>query len=128
MKVYKSKSQVSINIKIGDGHAHIHFSSVTAGGSVFYTDDAEVQKGIESHPKFGKLFKFDREILPEPEPTEAKVSEESREETIQKIKVSDLNAAKDYLCERYGASRTKLRSEKAIMTAASEKGIVFDFE
>ena len=92
MKVYKSKSQVSINIKIGDGHAHINFSSITAGGSVFYTDDAEVQKGIESHPKFGKLFKFDREILPEPELTEAKVSEESREETIQKIKVSDLNS------------------------------------
>ena len=127
MKVYKSKSQVSINIKIGDGHAHINFSSVTAGGSVFYTDDAEVQKGIETHPKYGKLFKFDREILPEPEPTEAEEVAKT-DEAIHKIKVNDLNEAKDYLCERYGASRTKLRSEKAIMAAAAEKGIVFDFE
>ena len=127
MKAYKSNSHVSINIKIGDAYAHISFTPKTAGGSVFYTDDDEVQKGIEAHPRYGKLFSLDREILPEPEHIPAETKDGSKDENIT-IKVSDLNAAKDYLCERYGISRTKLRSEKAIVAEAAARGVVFGFE
>ena len=127
MKVYTSKSQVSINIKTQNGYSHINFSALTAGGSIFYTDDEEIQKGIESHPRYGKLFKFSKELLPKEESAE-EMPKSKAEKGVSKIKVTDLNEAKDYLCEQYGVSRTKLRSKQSIEAAAAERGIQFDFE
>lgn len=126
-KKYKSKSQVSINIKIGGGHAHITFTSQMNGGSVYYTEDEEVQKGLEAHPRYGKLFKFAGVIENKAEEGETtKNADVNKADDVVVVRVTDLNAAKDYLCEHYGTSRTKLRSEKAIEAEAAARGIRFE--
>ena len=59
-KRYKAKSDVSINVSLPSGkNLHIAFSPITNGGSVYYTDVEDVQKGLEDHSKFGKLFRLD---------------------------------------------------------------------
>lgn len=66
MKRYIAKTNVSINIVLASGvNRHITFSSQTGGGSVFYTDDPEIEKAMESHYKFGKLFRIDQLYMAE---------------------------------------------------------------
>ena len=60
LKRYKSKSCVSINVVLPTGgNNHVCFSPVTGGGSVYYTDNENIQKGLERHPKYGRLFVID---------------------------------------------------------------------
>ena len=47
------------------------------------------------------------------------------EGNVTKITITCLDDAKDYLSEKFGISRTKLRSKKAIEEAAAENGIEF---
>ena len=124
-KQYKSKSQVSINIKVGAGHAHISFTQQMNGGSVYYTEDEEVQKGLETHPRYGKLFKFAGVIEEKAEEETPKSATEDKGDDAVTVHVTDINEAKDYLCEHYGVSRTKLRSAKAIEAEAAARGIKF---
>ncbi len=44
---------------------------------------------------------------------------------IEEVVVTDLDDAKEYLAEKCGVPRTKLRSEEGIKKAAQEVGIVF---
>lgn len=45
--------------------------------------------------------------------------------TLKQVTVSDLAAAKDYLADKFGISRTTLRSKKAIVEQAAANGIEF---
>ena len=45
---------------------------------------------------------------------------------VRTVKVSDIAAAKDYLADTFGLSRTSLRSEKSILEAAKAQGIEFE--
>ena len=45
---------------------------------------------------------------------------------LKQVKVSDLAAAKDYLADKFGISRTALRSQKAILEHAAANGIEFE--
>ncbi len=198
MKKYIAKTNISINVVLKSGkNRHITFSALTGGGSVFYTDDPEIQKAMECHYKFGKLFRVDQkyvaekqrnkpapkpkpEIVPEqptvsaapipisetPTPTveeaedtpvgeaedtpagEATVAvsdseqataedidsdgqpeeaeAEAEDNGLKTIVVSDPDAAKAYLAEHFGISRTKIKSVKAIKEAAAANGIVFE--
>lgn len=45
--------------------------------------------------------------------------------TLKKVNVSDLSAAKEYLADNFGISRTSMRSLKAITEQAAAKGIEF---
>lgn len=45
--------------------------------------------------------------------------------TLKQVTVSDLAAAKDYLADKFGISRTTLRSKKAIVEQAAAHGIEF---
>ena len=123
---------------------HIAFSAVSGGGSVFYTDDPDMQKSIESHYKFGKLFRIDREYEDKLKkktghdkltgaeedtlnPVKDQVPEDGDDGTgLKKIVVSDPDSAKSYLAEHCGISRTKLKSLKSIKEAAENNGIVFE--
>lgn len=177
MKRYIAKTNVSINIVLASGaNRHITFSSLTSGGSVFYTDDPEIEKAMESHYKFGKLFRIDHRYTPEkprnkparkaqqPDPApvvgenHASVSETPSEQTpadisdattdtppetetaedetgadeaedaepeYKTIIVTDPDAAKAYLAEHFGISRTKLKKVETIKKVAAENGIVF---
>lgn len=175
MKKYIAKTNVSINVVLATGaNRHIAFSALTGGGSVFYTDDPDIQKAMESHYKFGKLFRVDHKYIPEkqrnkpaPKPKpEIAPEQPTAEETVdapaiedtvavpgseqptaedidsdgqpeeaeaeaednglKTIVVSDPDAAKAYLAEHFGISRTKIKSVKAIKEAAAANNIVFE--
>lgn len=57
LKKYASKSEVSLSVPMaGGGSVRVAFSPVTGGGSVYYTEDEELQAAMEKHAKFDKLF------------------------------------------------------------------------
>ena len=175
-KKYIAKSHISLSVRVTDkASAHITFSALTGGGSVFYTDDENLQQALEKHHKFGKLFKEDKTFTeqtavkkakaatpvkieatakpaPTPNPTEDNNAEDKKtdddtpinpkesdmddsnaeeddtteaEGNVTKITITCLDDAKDYLSEKFGISRTKLRSKKAIEEAAADNGIEF---
>ncbi|MDD6007654.1 MAG: hypothetical protein PUC21_10180 [Bacteroidales bacterium] len=108
---------------------HITFTPLSNGSSLFTTDNEEIIDAIEHHYKFGKMFRLDGvedsgEAL---ESGEQRVeSEEASEgETLKQVSVSDLAAAKDYLADKCGVSRTVLRSKNAIIEQAKAHQIEF---
>ena len=83
-------------------------------------DETAVQVDTDVQPNEG-------EAPAEDEATEvADENEEAAEKTLKKVKVSDLAAAKDYLADTFGISRTALRSMKAITEQAAAHGIEFE--
>lgn len=58
-------------------------------------------------------------------PTEGAETETDTDATLKQVTVSDLAAAKDYLADKFGISRTTLRGKKAIVEQAAAKGIEF---
>lgn len=116
-KKYISDSCISISV----GKAHIAFSPVTGGGSIYYTDDTNLQEAIEKHYKFGTLFK----LAPEEKKPAVSKPAPKKEVGPNKVAVACLEDAKEYLSEKFGISRTKLRSEKAIKEAAAQNDIEF---
>lgn len=53
-------------------------------------------------------------------------SDENDKPTLKQVTVSDLSSAKDYLADKFGISRTTLRSKKAIVEQAAANGIEFE--
>lgn len=97
------------------------FNPLTGGGSYFETSDEQLQKAIEGNANYGKTF-----VGMEVEEQAAPVHVDNEEQKGPKqVKVTNLDDAKDYLAEKFGLSRTKLRSKAAIMAAAEENGIEF---
>ena len=136
IKKYTSKSTIAINVPLGEGkNIHVSFGAVTGGGSVYYTNDEALQAALENHHQYGRLFKL-QETIDEQPPTVD--TPESGEEATDKptetlhadagsvVHVDGLDDAKEYLCEHFGISRTKLRTKKSILDAASSSGIAFD--
>lgn len=119
-KKYISKYDISINAQ----GVHVSFSPLTGGGSVYYTDNEKLQGLLEKHHKFGKLFNLAEEPVVE-QPVAEEPKEEPKSNGMKKIVVSCLDDAKEYLCENFGTSRTKLRSEKSIKENAAAHGIEF---
>lgn len=128
-KHYISDSHIAINVTLNDGESvHLSFIALSNGGSVFSTDNEELQKAIERHYRFGDLFILDH--IEEPKKTseiEDRTSdEESEDDNIQKVTVSDLGEAKNYLADTLGISRTSLRSLKSILEVAKANNIEFE--
>lgn len=129
-KHYKSKTAISINVVLKSKKSmHIAFTAQSDGSSVYTTDNPDVQYALEHHYKYGKLFKLvstesEEDIKAKKEAEEAAANEKKDE--IRKVSVSDLAAAKDFLADTFGISRTSLRSEKAIMEAAKANNIEFE--
>ena len=129
-KHYKSKTAISINVVLKSKNSmHIAFTAQSDGSSVYTTDNPDVQYALEHHYKYGKLFKLvstesEADIKAKKEAEEAAANEKKDE--IRKVSVSDLAAAKDFLADIFGISRTSLRSEKAIMEAAKAHNIEFE--
>jgi hypothetical protein len=147
LKKYKSKSCVSLSVILPTGGTtHISFNPVTGGGSVFYTDNAKIQAGLEKHPKFGKLFTLDGAVTkskpldkklknieyPKAEkadPVQDQVSKDEATVTddakLKEVEMTCNDDAKDYLVDKFGISRTKLRNRTQIEEAGKAKGIKF---
>lgn len=145
IKSYKANTNISINVVLPGSkkNLHIAFVPLSDGSSVFSTENEEIQKGMERHYEFGSLFRFvgaaDTQ-KPRNAPEKAQTKEESAPEeaegtgengeseegTTVKVTVTDLASAKDYLADKFGISRTLLRSTKAIMEQAAAHGIEFE--
>lgn len=165
IKTYKANTNISINVVLpSKKNLHIAFTPLSNGSSVFTTDNEVLQKSIERHYKFGKLFKLH---VPQGQSAEKKATDKQKvaslknqkehltdgnvdkpeldnrenigqneetqdnadmgsNETICKVKVSDIATAKDYLADKFGISRTSMRSTKAIMEQAAAHGIEFE--
>ena len=129
-KLYKSRSSISVNVVLRSKKSlHISFTAQSDGSSVYATDNEEEQYGLEHHYKYGKLFRL---VSTEDDTANAAngVNEpddaDKENEEIRKVKISDIAAAKDFLADTFGLSRTSLRSEKSILEAAKAHNIEFE--
>lgn len=130
-KHYISDSHIAINVTLDGGESvHLSFIALSNGGSVFSTDNEELQNAIERHYRFGDLFTLDH--IKEPKNTSETANEEytsvkeSEDGNIQKVTVNDLGEAKNYLADTLGISRTSLRSLKTILEVAKANNIEFE--
>lgn len=130
IKHYKSKTSIAINVVLkSKKNMHVAFTAQSDGSSVYTTDNPDVQYALEHHYKYGKLFKLvstesEADIKAKKEAEEAAANEKKDE--IRKVSVSDLAAAKDFLADTFGISRTSLRSVKTILEAAEQHNIKFE--
>ena len=143
LKRYKSKSCISLSVKLSTGGTtHVSFTPQTGGGSVYYTDNEKVQEGLEKHPKYGKLFYEDK--IEEQKPNQpintviggggnnesngGTTTEGEDGSTLRTVKVLCNDDAKEHLATKFGISRSKLRSRVQIEAAAKANGIQFVWE
>lgn len=122
-KIYTAGTSISINVKMGDKHCHLQFVPRTVKGSYFVTSDEKLQQAIEAHPRFGKTIHVEERVV---EPV--RVVEEAPEDPNIHVKAGSLAEAKDALAERFGISRSKMRSKADIEKAAAANHVVFDWE
>lgn len=136
-KIYKANTNISINVVLkSKKNLHISFTPLSNGSSTFTTDNEDIMTAIEKHYKFGTLFRLlktiEEDAHAEQVPTQGDEVEKDVEEieagkpVIRKVQVSDLAAAKDYLADTFGISRTSLRSMKSITEQATAHGIEFE--
>lgn len=126
MKKYTAKTQVALNVVRNGKSMHISFTPITGGGSVYYTNDESIAKALESHYKFGKLYKLEKPApvaAPKVEKAAPKAEPAKEEKKERVMSFSCYEDAKDYLVDTFGISRTKLRTQTAIANAFVAKGI-----
>ena len=153
-KIYTSKSEISIKVLLDNGKTvRVAFTPRTMGSSVFMTDDEELQKAIEGHKEFGKLFvcknagkvitatasqstkqqPVDEGKQPVNEgqhPTDGGQDDapsEDGEPTTKIVPVGSVQEAKDYLADKFDITRSSIKSRAAIEAAALSVGVVFDW-
>lgn len=144
-KIYTSYTHVAFSVTLSGGKSkRISFSPRTGGGSLFYTDDENVQNAIEKHPSFGTKFfltkpqaevkkpakpavtkKLEKEAGSEDSASEAPAPEATEDKTTKEIPFTSLSDAKEYLAKTYEIGRTQLRSKEAIKKYAALHGIIF---
>lgn len=145
-KTYKANTNISINVVLLNKQSkHISFIPLSDGSSTYTTDSEELMKAIERHYNYGKLFRLIRitdektrgedseaanvfdKSTPEDEKETIAVEKTSESATgLQKVAISDIASAKDYLADRFGVSRTMMRSTKSIVEQAAIHGIEFE--
>lgn len=132
LKKYSSKSCVSLNVLLErGGNSHVTFTPRTGSGSVFYTDNEKIQKGLEKHPKFGKLFieeKMNEQKEQKPASTTAPQPEPKTEGGVKELEFAVVEDAKDYIADKFGVSRSKLRTKAECEAAAEDNGIKINWK
>ncbi|MBP5387065.1 MAG: hypothetical protein J6Y97_06730 [Prevotella sp.] len=125
-KTYHAKSELCINVRMGDGHKHIAFIPHTMGGSSLTTDDPQLQSAIEQHRLFGSFITV--EVMRE---ETAMASQSPKGSGNARANANDNHAplemtfnsysdARDYVANQWGISRSKLRHREDIMRHAAE--------
>lgn len=130
MYKFTSKSHIAINVPLKDGgNAHISFTEVTGKGSVYYTDNEQLADAMRNHHKFGKLFK-EVEVV-EKKAEEKKLVADATGTVAgsggKTLTFDNNEDAKDYMAEKYGISRSKMRTRAAIVEAAKGVGVTISW-
>ena len=129
---FTSKSQVAINVVLPGGtNVHVSFLEMTGGGGVYYTNNEILANALRQHHKFGKLFKevevvekpVTKKKAPAAKPAEDGTTQTSEGNGIKEMEFNNVEDAKDYLAEKYGFSRSKMRTRGAIEEIAKAEGI-----
>lgn len=125
-KVYRSNTNLSVNIVVGKSNQHISFTPQSDGSSLYRTTDEGIQCGLERHYKYGKLFRLveSSDEVPQ-EVAEDTVAPMEDEDGLTAIPVTDWDSAKDWLAEHTDVTRSQLRSQKSIVSAAAANGYEF---
>ena len=124
-KKYEASTIVAITVQTGKFHRRVSFTQLSNGKSYFITDSEALQQAIENHPFFKNgLIRLKAETANVPS---AKTEETNEPEVpeLRKITVAGQSDAVDYLTEKFGISRSKLRSQKAIAEAGAVHGVEF---
>lgn len=129
-KLYKSNTNLSINIVLASkANMHVSFTPQSDGTSLYRTANEDIQRGLERHYKYGKMFKlietYDPDAEPEEENADENTASEESEGGLTQIEVTDWDSAKDWLAENTDVSRSQLRSQKAIIATADANGYEF---
>ena len=154
-KTYISSTEVSFNVRVGDGWQHVSFVPLTLGGSYLTTSDTGLQEAIEQHRFFGSLVLLKKEEHDSPAVTVAhqpsgslaasgslssseasavSVSPQSPSPTISRntsprpLVFGSLADAKEWIASEYGISRTLLRTRGQMETVALEHGRILTIE
>lgn len=124
-----SKSHVAINVIMPGGkNVHISFMEMTGGGSAYTTNNVDMANALRQHNKFGKLFK-EVAVVEKPavkKATPAKPAEAQNGaggDGTKEMSFKNNEDAKDYLAERFGISRSKMKTRAAIEESAKQVGI-----
>lgn len=124
-KTYKSPACISLSIILPSKKSvRVSFEPKSANkGSVYHTDNEDIQYGLEHHYRFGKLFFLDKSEEKKKAEVKPKTEEKKAENVV---KVSDLGTAKEYLAEKFGVSRTTMRSTAAVLAQAKLHNVKFE--
>ena len=118
-KTYKAKTCISVNVRLKSGKSkYITFTPQTLGTSIYTTANTDIQNALERHPRFGKSFNMVEEQA-EAAPVAEQVSQE-KEEIVKAFRC--LDDAKEYLADKFGVSRTKLKTRAAAEETAKAHG------
>lgn len=104
---------------------HVSFNKNSDGSSTYITENKDIQEGLESHYLFGNRFRIQGVIEDTISQKQSAKKTEEEKSTLREVVVSDLSAAKDYIAENFGVSRTMLRSKASILEYAKANGIEF---
>lgn len=124
---FTSKSHVALSVPLEKGNAHISFIEKTGQGSVFYTDNEKLAKAMRKHPKFGKLFR-EEEIKEEAKKEVPDAPDITDDGTKQpEVSFSNNEDAKEYLADRFGVSRSKLRTRHEMEEVAKANNLTINW-
>lgn len=124
LKIYKAQTCVSLNVYLPTGkNLHVSFMPHSNGTSSYSTSNEVIQEGLESHHQFGKLFNLSQ-VVDETAPVVVEAKKEAPKELLQ-VEVSDLSDAKCYIADKFGVSRTLLRTKAAIVEHGLLHGVEF---
>ena len=134
-KRYEANSIVAITVKTGKFNRRVSFMPLSNGKSYYETESKALQKAIEEHSFFkSRMIRTKEEPTPSPS-LKGEVKTDNPDvldnldapETgkLKQIVVAGQSDAVDYLTEKFGISRSKLRSQKAIAEVGKEYGVEF---
>ena len=127
MYKFTSKSHVALSVPLEKGNAHISFIEKTGQGSVFYTDNEKLAKAMRKHPKFGKLFREEeiKEETKEEVPDAPDITDNGTKQP--EVSFSNNEDAKEYLADRFGVSRSKLRTRQEMEEVAKANNLTINW-
>ncbi|MBR5084390.1 MAG: hypothetical protein IKX33_07280 [Prevotella sp.] len=124
MPTYHSSTELTINVRVKGVKHHLVFTPTTLGESFLTVNDTLLERAIEHHPYYGKMF----QRMPEKEsaPQQTPSDKTKKGDGLTHILFTDFDDAKERLVELTGISRTVLRTPDDIHKYSFDHGIVFD--
>ena len=137
-KRYEANSIVAITVKTGKFNRRVSFMPLSNGKSYYETESKALQKAIEGHSFFKSRMIIETPLAEGSVQNPKSTSDPEEGENAPALETNDENAAEltqivvagqsdavDYLTEKFGISRSKLRSQKAIAEVGKEYGVEF---